>query len=242
MHFPGEMLNLLGRQTLHVTQRFYSGSRPASGMASLWERIKTGVGKSVGEGEKIKEQAFSKPVVSKTTSRTSSIPHQSTLAPQVSSPWDVMEQARKQVQAQDLPSTTIWMHSPFFRGSTQKLNLLARQISNLNIDAAIIQMQFSPKKFSKPVIDVLIKLKETIIRQRGLPAEYYVKEAMVGRGTYMKRLDIKGRGRCGTLWKGHAFIRICANRPDPEALVRKLLRIKKIPREDKPVLRRLDYY
>jgi len=141
-----------------------------------------------------------------------------------------------------LETGKIWMQSRFFRGSTMKLNMLARQIIGLPLDAAMLQMQFSPKKPARVVMQLLSHLKVTIQRHRDNPALYYIKEAPVGRGTYLKRLDIKGRGRCGMHWRGHAFIRICCHKPDPAVLVRKMLKIKKIPREDKPILKKLDYF
>lgn len=139
------------------------------------------------------------------------------------------------------PPQQLWMQSAYVRGSTQKMTDVARQIIGLPLDAALLQMRFSVKKKAVTVMHLLSTIKSSIMRQGGNPAYYYIKSATVGRGTYLKRLDIKGRGKFGIERRGHAFVRICCHKPDPRALVKKLLRIKKIPREDKPIMKRLDY-
>lgn len=69
----------------------------------------------------------------------------------------------------------------------------------------------------------------------------YCQGGVTGRGKYMKRLDIKGRGRCGLLKKPHALFRFVFEQPDQKKEIRKFLRVKKVAREDKPVYAKLDY-
>lgn len=152
-----------------------------------------------------------------------------------------VEGARLNRSGVPLVPASLWMQSPFSRGSMQKLNMVARQVQDLPLDAALLQMKFSPKRAAQVVSDVLTRIKAEIVRYGGDPAYYYVKEATVGRGTYLKRIDIKGRGRHGIQWRGHRMVRICCYKPDPEKIVRKLLRIRKFRRDDKPVLTRLNY-
>lgn len=140
------------------------------------------------------------------------------------------------------PPKEYWMQSPYVRGSTQKMTDLARRIIGLPLDAALLQMRFCEKKKAKVVLQVLSNMKMQLRRWGANTSYYYIKSATVGRGTYLKRLDIKGRGRHGVEWRGHTFIRIGCHCPNPQTLVRKLLKIKKIPREDKPIMKRLDYY
>lgn len=110
------------------------------------------------------------------------------------------------------------------------------------LDAALLQMHFSKRKLGQVVKQLLSQLKGSLIKSKADPAYFYVKSAVVGRGTYLKRLEIKARGKHGIQWRGHAFIRVCVHKPDPKALVKKMLKVKHIPREDVPIMKRLDYY
>lgn len=132
-----------------------------------------------------------------------------------------------------------WMSSPMmYECSTQRLNMLGRLISQLQLDAALLQMEMSPKGTAPMVLDLLLRMKKAVIDAGGKPSLWYVKEAVVGRGEYRKFIDIKGRFRSGVICKGHAQIKICLYRPDLCKVVDKLLKIKKIPREDRPIARK----
>lgn len=240
------MLNL-------IQKRGYAGL----GMGPLWGRISTN-----GEGllaklraKRLQKEEEELAANSKNKSAQLTLPGKGAVLPEgrhkpaasvsrsptmTTSPFDLLEKpsligGRKPI------GNELWMQTPFFRGSTQKLNLLGRQISGLQLDAAILQMRFSPKKAAKEALEVLCKIRLKIQGEGARPAEFYIKQIDVGRGTYLKRMDFKGRGRFGIMWKGHRFMRVCVHKPDPRRLVAKLLRIKHFPREDKPILRKLDY-
>lgn len=233
----------------HVPVRGYAGF----GMSSIWSKISNGFSKTEAMISKLRAQ---KDTPATSTTAVASAPPSQTTTPQKTAPpakehkkpkiekpvkggvWDAILTPR---QVQGPPPTELWMETPFFRGSTQKLNELGRQIAGLPLDAAILQMRFSPKKPAKEVLELLCKIRLSLEGKGARPSEFYVRMATVGRGTYIKRIDIKGRGRFGIMWKGHRFMRLCVHKPDPQKLVKKLLRIKKFPREDKPVLRKLDY-
>jgi len=128
-----------------------------------------------------------------------------------------------------------------FRCSPQKLSDIGRQLSGLPLDAAVLQARFSVKKAAKTVFQVLSQAAADAKVRGCQPNAYIVKEAVTGRGKYLKRLDIKGRGRCGLLRKPHAFIRFVLEQPDQKNEIGKLLRVKEFLREDKPVYAKLDY-
>jgi hypothetical protein len=79
------------------------------------------------------------------------------------------------------------------------------------------------------------------------PAEWFVVQAMVGRGRYRKRIDIKGRGRFGVRRRPSCFLRIVVGQPDRQLELKRALlrhvnrRMRRVPREDKPVYLRLKY-
>jgi large subunit ribosomal protein L22 len=128
-----------------------------------------------------------------------------------------------------------------FRGSTQKVAELGRQLSGLPLDAALIQTQFSARKAAEKLHQALVQAKEAAKLRGHTPSEYVIKEAVTGRGKYLKRLDIKGRGRCGIIKKGHAFMRFVLEIPDERKELAKLLKVKHFPREQKPAYVKLDY-
>lgn len=205
-------------------------------MSGLWDRVKAGFSRTDTVIERMKAEGKTGPVAP-----LRAPPKQEKVEPaEPITPWTQLNNEKVKIRAP--PPTELWMQSPFVRGSAQKMNLLARQIIGLPLDAALLQMHFSPKKFAQQVGLVLSRLKGTLLRQGANAAEYYIRSATVGRGVYIKRLEIRGRGKHGIQWRGNAFIRVCAHKPEPKGLVRKMLKIKKIPREDRPVMKKLDYY
>ncbi len=256
---------MLARRPLESLQRSFASS--AWGMGSMWDRLANGFSftdSMIARAKTKKEQeraalSSAPPQQDAPTKEAAGRGH---------TPWDAIrtkelfpgrERHRRHLFADEdgtvpfvqgarlnrtsVPSVpaSLWMQSPFSRGSMQKLNAVARQVQDLPLDAALLQMKFSPKRAAQIVADVLTRIKVEIVRYGGDPAYYYVKEANVGRGTYLKRIDIKGRGRHGIQWRGHRMVRICCYKPDPERIARKLLRIRKFRRDDKPVLTRLNY-
>lgn len=128
-----------------------------------------------------------------------------------------------------------------FRCSQQKLSDLARQLCGLPLDAAILQAKFSPKKASEVLYQTLAQALSMAKARNKSPSEYIIKEAITGRGKYMKRLDIKGRGRCGVICRPHAFMRFVMAIPDERKELAKLLKIRHFPHEHKPSYVKLDY-
>ncbi|KAK7049530.1 hypothetical protein VNI00_005561 [Paramarasmius palmivorus] len=87
--------------------------------------------------------------------------------------------------------------SPFVI-SPQKLNMLGRQISGKPIDYAILQMQFSSKKASNRIMNMLAQARDHAVGYKNMDKDkLIVSEAWVGKGQYTKQIDIKGRGRYG---------------------------------------------
>lgn len=84
--------------------------------------------------------------------------------------------------------------------------MVAHQIAGLPIGEAILQMQFSEKAVSGRVKSTLA-LAAQHAAIKGLDARrLIVSQAWVAKGTKLKRIDIKGRGRHGI--KEHQFARM----------------------------------
>lgn len=133
------------------------------------------------------------------------------------------------------------VETPMFRCSPQKLADLGRQVSGLPIDAAALQMKFSAKRPAKQLYQLLTQAEANAKLRERSPADYVIREAVVGRGKYMKRIDIKGRGRSGIISKPHAFMRFVLEIPDERKEIARLLRVRGVPREHKPAYIKLDY-
>ncbi|KIY49187.1 ribosomal protein L22, partial [Fistulina hepatica ATCC 64428] len=86
-----------------------------------------------------------------------------------------------------------------FKISHRKLNMLGRQISGKPIDHAIVQMQFSEKRASKRIMNMLATAKDHAIRYKNMDSsKLIVAESWVTKGPKQPYMpDIKGRGRCG---------------------------------------------
>ena len=86
--------------------------------------------------------------------------------------------------------------------SPRKLNDVARLIAGKPIDAAILQMQMSDKRIASTKIKSMLALARDHATMKGLKREeLVVREAWVSKGVYLRRLDIKGRGRHGIRMK-----------------------------------------
>ncbi|KAF9075831.1 ribosomal protein L22/L17 [Rhodocollybia butyracea] len=85
-----------------------------------------------------------------------------------------------------------------FKISPRKLNLLGNQIAGKPIDYAILQMQFSEKRASKRIMNMLATAKDHAFRYKHLDlSKLVVAEAWVNKGKVVKRLEPRGRGHMG---------------------------------------------
>ena len=155
----------------------------------------------------------------------------------VTSPWSALE-AAKATKPEVLKE--FWLRTGMFRVSAQKLNMLGRQITNLSIPDAVLQMKFSPKRPATKVYELLKQAEGRIRMAKADPKDFIVQQATVGKGTYLKRIDIKGRGKFGIIWRPHSFMRMQVAIPDLDKRLKKLYKVN-VPKEDKPVFIRMDY-
>ena len=176
-------------------------------------------------------------------------------APATLSPW--LEPARAPLA----PLQAFWLRSALFRCSAQKLNLLGRQIHGLPLQHALNQMRFSPKKPAQNIYQLLWQGRARILQEdaaqgtapaapspsAALPSavppllnRWIVKQVTVGKGPYLKRIDIKARGRHGIIWRPHSFFRILLAIPDRDVELQRKFKVR-IPKEDRPAYIRLNY-
>ena len=208
-------------------------------MTSLWNRIRSA--KANGSETRGKDEI--KNINSNTvTSAANSVNTQSTSS-SIVTPWTISPNLLNRSE----PVKEFWIRTCLFRVSSQKLNLLGRQISRLPVPTAALQMKFSVKKAAKEVNSLLLQAQSRITkfdpmegRQVIDPSKFIVQQALVGSGPYLKRIDIKGRGRHGVIWRPHSFMRLQIALPDEDALLKKRFKVR-IAKESKPVMTRLNY-
>ncbi|KAH9977716.1 mitochondrial 50S ribosomal protein L22 [Lactifluus volemus] len=131
-----------------------------------------------------------------------------------------------------------------FKISHRKLNKIGRQISGKPIDSAILQMNFSEKRVSTRLRNMLVVAKSHATLKGIDPKKMIIAEAWVTKGPRShKRLEIKGRGKSGIRVHPDARLSVMLKEGKTRAQlleeerVRKLKRIVSagLVREDKPL-------
>ncbi|TFK43539.1 ribosomal protein L22/L17 [Crucibulum laeve] len=132
-----------------------------------------------------------------------------------------------------------------FKISHRKLNMLGRQISGKPIDYAILQMQFSEKRASSRIMNMLATAKDHARRYKHLrEGKLIVSEAWVTKGKKGgKKLEPRGRGHFGIRIHPNSRMHVVLKegktieQQKDEERKRKLKRIVSaaLVREDKPI-------
>ncbi|KAF5370093.1 hypothetical protein D9758_001063 [Tetrapyrgos nigripes] len=85
-----------------------------------------------------------------------------------------------------------------FKISHRKLNMLGNQISQKPINYAILQMQFSEKRASKRIMNMLATARDHAVRYKNLDLDkLVVAEAWTNKYKYLPKLEPRGRGHYG---------------------------------------------
>lgn len=203
-----------------------------STMTSLWNRIRSA-------------KTIEKNTVNLNDKNLHDIDNKSLSDTNIVTPWTISAP-----QKINEPLNEFWIRTGLFRVSSQKLNLLGRQITRLPLPMAILQMKFSSKKAAKEIYSLLLQAQARIInlskdqlssqQQITDPSKFVIQQAVIGNGPYLKRIDIKGRGRHGVIWRPHSFLRLQVAIPDADLALKKRFKVK-IQKENKPVMIRLNY-
>ncbi|MHA1598689.1 MAG: 50S ribosomal protein L22 [Alphaproteobacteria bacterium] len=95
------------------------------------------------------------------------------------------------------------------RVSPQKLNLLAQLIRGKKCEAALAELQFSPRRIAGDVKKLLESAIANAENNHDLDVDrLYVAEAFVGRAMVMKRWRARARGRVGRIEKPFSNMRL----------------------------------
>lgn len=96
--------------------------------------------------------------------------------------------------------------------SPWKLNLVAKQIRGMNVEEALAQLEFSPKKSAKFIQKVLVTTMANANANHGVdnPSNMHVFESYVGKGANLGRIRYHAQGRTGRVTKPrtHYFLKL----------------------------------
>ena len=103
------------------------------------------------------------------------------------------------------------------RSSPQKLGLLAGMISGMNVDKALVALEFDRKRISGTVFKTLQSAIANAENNHALDVDrLYVAEASVGKRLLMKRFKPRARGRAGRIVKHFSQLRIVVRERDEQ--------------------------
>lgn len=93
--------------------------------------------------------------------------------------------------------------------SHRKLNHLSRLIAGMSLTAARQQMRAVLQKRGVNVVAMLNRVENALKHNYAQdPLNCYIKQAWVGKGTYIKRIRIHGRGRTGRVTRPKAHLKV----------------------------------
>ncbi len=102
--------------------------------------------------------------------------------------------------------------------SVKKLNRLAWLVRGRTVSDALFQMRFAKQVRSNEFMALIIEGIKRAEKQFGLTQEQLlVAICTVNRGSYLKRIDIKGRGRTGMIKRPATHLTVVLRQRDPEA-------------------------
>jgi large subunit ribosomal protein L22 len=107
------------------------------------------------------------------------------------------------------PHTTVRAVRREAKGSPKKFNDVCRLVRGLSVDDAVAQCALSPKKYADVVRKVILSAAANATNNHDLDREkLLVAEALVGKGTFIKRVSVHGRGRAGVITKPRSHVTI----------------------------------
>lgn len=95
------------------------------------------------------------------------------------------------------------------KGSVQKINIIARMISRMKVDQALLQLQFCSRRQSKELYVLLNSAIANAENNHSLDVDnLYVSEVLVGKAFNIRRFTSRGRGRSSRINKPFSRVTI----------------------------------
>ena len=103
------------------------------------------------------------------------------------------------------------------KGSPKKFGAFLRVVRGLRAEDALIQCNLSPKRVAKTIGRVIQSAIGNAVNNQGLDRDrLVVAEATCGKGQYLRRVSIHGRGRAGTMHRPRSHVRVTLEETDEE--------------------------
>ncbi|KAJ3072982.1 hypothetical protein HDU98_002464 [Podochytrium sp. JEL0797] len=100
-----------------------------------------------------------------------------------------------------------------FRQSAKKTNLVAKVCRGLELQHAIDQMRFSPKRPAMKVAQVLRQAQRNALAQtKDDNSKWVVSQCFVGKSSYLKRMKLHARGRFGIMHHPSCHVTVIVKR------------------------------
>jgi large subunit ribosomal protein L22 len=107
------------------------------------------------------------------------------------------------------PKVTAQAAARSIKGSVQKVGLVCNLIKGLNVNEAMLQLQFSKKRTAKEISEVLKSAIANAENNQSLDIDnLFVSQILVGKALTLKRFHARGRGRAASIIKPYSKITI----------------------------------
>lgn len=118
------------------------------------------------------------------------------------------------------------------KGSPKKFGAFLRVVRGLRAEDALIQCNLSPKRVAKTIGKVIQSAIGNAVNNQGLDRDrLVVAEATCGKGQYLRRVSIHGRGRAGTMHRPRSHVRVTLEETDEEPTRRVRVHDEEMPWE-----------
>jgi len=96
-----------------------------------------------------------------------------------------------------------------FKTSVKKLNLVCKLVRRARVDAALMQLSLNSKRVAVTVRKAIYDAKFNAANNHGMdPDRLIVDEIVIGRSSYLKRVEYKGRGKTGIRKKPFCYMAV----------------------------------
>ena len=107
------------------------------------------------------------------------------------------------------PAKTAFASAVAIKGSVQKVNLVCRMIAGMKANEALLQLQFSSKRASKDLHQLLSSAVANAENNHSLDIDtLVVSEIKVGKAFTLKRFNARARGRGAKIMKPYSKVTI----------------------------------
>mmetsp|Transcript_100151 Transcript_100151/g.161460 ORF Transcript_100151/g.161460 Transcript_100151/m.161460 type:complete len:293 (-) Transcript_100151:822-1700(-) len=161
----------------------------------IWAFLPTDLGKHVKQ--LAGTRTFSSPAVAAADSSAA------TFAPASTTPDKILNKAPHH----DIPRARAVRKR--FKTSVKKLNLVCKLVRRARVDAALMQLSLNSKRVAVTVRKAIYDAKFNAANNHGMdPDRLIVDEIVIGRSSYLKRVEYKGRGRTGVRKKPFCYMAV----------------------------------